>query len=38
MNIDIDENDYDKNEFFYHHGIYNSKNFFVSFPNANKNQ
>ena len=38
MNIDIDENDYDKNEFFYHHGIYNSKNFFVPFPNANKNQ
>ena len=33
MNIDIDEKAYDENEFFYHYGIYNSKNFFVSIQN-----
>ena len=34
MNIDIDEIEYDKNEFFYHYGIYNSKNFFLSIQNT----
>ena len=39
-NIDIDENEYNENELFYHHAIYNSKNFFVTMKNepTKKNQ
>jgi hypothetical protein len=39
-NIDIDENEYNENELFYHHAMYNSKNFFVTMKNepTKKNQ